>query len=79
MGAIEGMQITDYESTIVSLVRIQWEYIGRSRKDMDIHILPTFTRVDIRDKVVKSVRTINIERTSNFNDVLLNILYELNN
>lgn len=73
------METTEYESTIISLVRIQHRYDGRVRKDMDIHILPTFTRVDIRDKVTKTVRTIIIERTSNFNDVLLNILYELNN
>ena len=66
-----------YEEAIVALVRMQFMAALSSKKEMDIHILPAFTRVDIRDKVEKSVRTIIIERTSNFTDILGNIIYEL--
>lgn len=65
-----------YEETIVSLVKLQYETLGTS-KEMDIHILPLFTRVDIRDRKVKSVRTVIIERTSNFTDILGSIIFEL--
>lgn len=68
-----------YEETILAVVKLQYETAQSKRKEMDIHILPLFTRVDIRDKVEKSVRTITIERTSNFTDLLGNIIYELNN
>lgn len=66
-----------YEEAIVALVRIQFQAALSSNKEMDIHILPAFTRVDIRSKIDKSVRTIIIERTSNFTDLLGSIIYEL--
>lgn len=65
-----------YEETIVSLVKLQYDALN-TRKEMDIHILPTFTRVDIRDKKLNSVRTVIIERTSNFVDLLGSIIYKL--
>lgn len=66
-----------YEEAIVALVRMQFMAALSSSKEMDIHILPSFTRVDIRSKKDKSVRTMIIERTSNFTDILGNIIYEL--
>lgn len=65
-----------YEEMIVALVGLQYDTMNTD-KAMDIHILPLFTRVDIRDKEVKSVRTIIIERTSNFADLLLEVIWEL--
>lgn len=65
-----------YEETIVSVVKMQYDALN-TNKEIDIHILPLFTRVDIRDKLTKSVRTIIIERTSNFTDLLGAIIYEL--
>ena len=66
-----------YEEAIVALVRIQFQAASISNKEMDIHILPAFTRVDISNKKDRSVRTVIIERTSNFTDLLGSIIYEL--
>lgn len=66
-----------YEDVIISLVRLQRDSKLTIRKDMDIHIRPTFTRVDIRDRYIGSVRTIIFERTSNFTDLLGAVICEL--
>lgn len=65
-----------YEETILALVGLQQD-CGQL-KEMDIHILPLFTRVDIRNRLNGSVRTVTMERTSNFTDILCDVIYELN-
>ncbi len=65
-----------YEEAIIAVVKMQYQALNTT-KEIDIHILPLFTRVDIRDRKEKSVRTEIIERTSNFSDILGRLIYEL--